>query len=91
MSDVKCHKLSGFYTTDNCIIFSWLGSTRLRYFSASAQQKFGSTRLNYFTAQLLRLRHRLTGVNMVNVIDSTNDNEVFNTVSGVFIVTWTAV
>ena len=75
MSDVKCHKLSGFYTTDNCIIFSWLGSTRL----------------NYFTAQLLRLRHRLTGVNMVNVIDSTNDNEVFNTVSGVFIVTWTAV
>jgi len=28
---------------------------------------------------------------MVNVIDSINDNEVFSTVSGVFIVTWTAV
>ena len=28
---------------------------------------------------------------VVKVIDSTNDNEVFSTVSGVFIVTWTAV
>jgi len=28
---------------------------------------------------------------MVNVIDSINENEVFSTVSGVFIVTWTAV
>ena len=27
----------------------------------------------------------------VSVIDSTKDNEVFITVSGVFIVTWTAV
>ena len=57
---VKRRKLNGSYTKIKAYFF--LGSTRLGYFLASAEQKPSSTRLDYFTAQLLRLRLRLTGL-----------------------------
>ena len=56
----------GEHVKKNEMKFFMAGSTRLRYFAASTQGKHGSTGLKHFTAQLLRLRLRLPGLDVID-------------------------
>jgi len=67
---VSCHLLKDVKRFAGIVIIAVKKiemTIRLGFFAASTQGKHGSTRLKHFTAQLLRLRLRLPGLQVIPI------------------------